>query len=147
VKKSVIAFIVAFGLSIGFTLLSLAIRASFSIELQSSIAESLSINTLLGIFTSLVGLAGFFVVFYFLANNNKILAVKSTIIAILLGVTLGSAILFLLNIFLYSSYVVIYLNNAAGSAVTSVFQFFLPALTALMFVELKEKKTNSNLTA
>jgi len=147
VKKSVIAFIVAFSLSIGFTLLSLAIRASFSIALQSRLAESLSINTLLGIFSSLVGLAGFFVVFYFLANNNKILAVKSTIMAILLGVTLGSAILFLLNIFLYSSYVVIYLNNAVGYAVTSVFQFFLPALTAIMFVELREKKTNSNLTA
>ena len=146
-KKSVIAFIVAFSLSIGFTLLSLAIRASFSIALQSRLAESLSINTLLGIFSSLVGLAGFFVVFYFLANNNKILAVKSTIMAILLGVTLGSAILFLLNIFLYSSYVVIYLNNAVGYAVTSVFQFFLPALTAIMFVELREKKTNSNLTA
>ena len=144
-KKSPIAFIVAFALSIGLTLLSLATRATLSVALQSNIAESLSINTLLGVFSSLIGLAIFFIAFYFLANNNKIIAVKSTIIAILLGVTLGPAILYLLNIFLYNAYLGTYLSMAVGSAVSSVFQFFLPALTALLFVELREKKVNNNL--
>ena len=146
-KKSLIAFIAAFALSIGFTFLPLVTRASLSVVLQSNIAESLSINTLLSIFFSLIGLAVFFAIFYFLANNYKILALKSTIIAVLLGVTLGPAILYLLNIFLYRSYLDLYLSMAAGSAVSSVFQFFLPALTALLFVELREKKSSNNLTA
>ena len=146
-KKSLLAFIVALVLSVGFTFLSFAVRASLMVLLQSSIAESLSIDTLLGICLSLVGLAAFFVVFYFLANHSKIKAVKSTIIAILLGVTLGPAILYLLNVFLYRSQMVVYLNMAAGSALSGVFQFFLPALTALLFVELREKKSNDNLTA
>jgi hypothetical protein len=144
-KKSLIVFIVAFALSIGFTILSFAARASLSAALQSSIAESLSINTLLDVLLSLMELAVFFVVFYFLANNNKIMAVKSTIIAMLLGVTLGPAILYLVNIFLYSSHLDVYLSMALGSAVSSVFQFFLPALTALLFVELRQEKSNNNL--
>ena len=112
VKKNLIAFIIAFALSIGFTLLSLVTRASLSVVLQSDVAVSLSINTLLNIFFSLIGLALFFAVFYFLANNNKIKAVKSTIIAILLGVMLGPAILYLLNIFLYRFYLYTYLSLA-----------------------------------
>lgn len=144
-KKSLIAFIVAFALSIVFTLLTLVSRASLSVLLQSNIVESLSTNTLLDIFFSLVGLAVFFAVFYFLANNNKIKAIKSTIIAMLLGVMLGPAILYLLNIFLYRFYLDIYLSLAVSSAVSSVFQFFLPALTALLFAELREKKLNNNL--
>ena len=146
-EKSLIAFIVAFVLSTGFTFLSLVTRASLSVALQSNIAESLSINELLSIFFGLVGLALFFVVFYFLANNNKIIAIKSTIIALLLGVTLGPVILDLFNIFLYPSYLGIYLNVAVGSAVSSVFQFFFPALTALLFVELKERKAKDSFSA
>jgi hypothetical protein len=144
VKKSLITFIVALTLSTGFTFLSLVTRASLSVVLQSNIAESLSINVLLSIFFSLVGLAVFFVVFYFLAKNNKIIAIKSTIIAMLLGVTLGPAILDLFNIFLYPSYLGTYLNVALGSAVSSVFQFFFPALTVLLFVELKERKAKDS---
>ena len=147
VKKALIAFIVAFALSTGFTFLSLVTRASLSVALQSNIAESLSINELLSIFFGLVGLALFFVVFYFLANNNRIIAIKSTIIALLLGVTLGPVILDLFNIFLYPSYLGIYLNVAVGSAVSSVFQFFFPALTALLFVELKERKAKDSFSA
>lgn len=145
VKKSIITFIVAFSLSIGFTVLPLVTRASLSVMLQSNIAQSLSINTLISIFFSLIGLAVFFVIFYLLANNIKILAVKSTIIALLLGVTIGPAILYLINIFLYNGFL-IYLSMAANSAVSSVFLFFLPALTALLYAELREKKSNNNST-
>jgi hypothetical protein len=146
VKKSLIAFFAAFLLSIGLTFLSLVTRASLSIAFQNNGAESLSINTLVGMFFNLVGLAAFFAVFYFLANNNKIQAIKSTIIAVLLGVILGPAILYLFNIILYPSYLGIYLSLASSSAVSSVFGFFFPALTALLFVELKEKKPNNNIT-
>ena len=47
-----------------------------------------------------IGLAVFFSIFYLLANNKKIPVTKSTIIALLLGVIVGSAFLLLLNIFL-----------------------------------------------
>jgi hypothetical protein len=145
VKKSLIAFLVAFGLSIAFTFLPLIARVTFSVELQTDIAESLAMNTWLGLFFSLLGLSVFFVVFYFLANNNKMLASKSTIIAILLGVTLGPAILYLLNIFLYRFYLALYLNLAASAAVSGVFMFFLPALIALIYAELRERKSSNNL--
>ena len=62
----------------------------------------------------------------------------------LLGVILGPPILYLFNIFLYPSYLGIYLNVAVGSAVSSVFQFFLPGLTALLLVELKERKAKDS---
>jgi hypothetical protein len=145
-KKSLIVFVVAFVLSIGFTFLPLVTRAALTVVLQNNIAESLSINTLISTFFSLAGLAIFFIVFYFLANRNKILTVKSTIIALLSGVILGSVILYLLAIVPYRNYLEIYLSLAAGSSVSSVFQFFLPALTALLFAELREKKSNNGLT-
>jgi len=146
VKKSLITFFVALLLSIGLTFFPLITRASISAVLQSNVAESLSINTMLGIFFSLIGLAVFFFVFYFLAKNNKIQAGKSTCIALLLGVTIGPAILYLFNIFLYQSNFAIYVSMAVGSAVSGVFGFFFPALTALLFVELREKKSNNNLS-
>jgi hypothetical protein len=143
VKKSVI-FIIAFILSIVFTFIPSIVRASFSKLLQSSIA-AIPFSTLLSILFSLVGLAVFFSLFYYLAKNMKINAVKPTVIAILLGVMLGPAILSLLNILLYpSSYFGIYISMAVGSAVSAIFGFFFPALTALLFVELREKKSNNN---
>jgi uncharacterized membrane protein len=145
-KKSLIAFVVAFALSIILTFLPLFTRAELSMVFQSSIAESISYGTLISTFFSLVGLAVFFVVFYFLANRSKILAVKSTVVALLLGVILGSAILDLLLIVPYRTYLEVYLNFAVSSSVSGVFQFFLPALTALLLAELREKKANHNLT-
>ena len=152
-KKSLIAFVVAFVLSIGLTSLNFAVRVSL-VLLQSNVAESLSIVTLLDLSFSFVGLAVFFVVFYSLAKKVKITAVKSTIISILLGVILGPVTanfitLYLLAIVAHAETAAapVLLSLAAGSSVTSVFQFFLPALTALLFAELKEKKLNDSLTA
>ena len=146
-KKALITFFVALLLAIGFTLLSLLSRASLFLTLQTSAAASLSITTLLDVFFSLIGIGVFFVVFYFIATRNKVLAGKSTVIALLLGVTVGPAILYLSNIFLYQSQFGLYLSMAAGSVVSSVLGFFFPALAALLFVELRAKKTNSNLSA
>jgi len=149
VKKSLVAFAVAFALSVGFTFLPSVTRASLLVGLQSNAAELVSVDMLLDIFFSLAGLAVFFVVFYFLAKNSKITAVKSTIISILLGVILGSTISYPLSIFAYlpGSYLAMYFSMAAGSSVSGVFQFFLPALTGLLFAELREKRSNNSLTA
>jgi hypothetical protein len=152
-KKFLIAFAVAFVLSVGLTFLTLAARVSL-VLFQSNVAELLSIVTLLGISLSLVGLAVFFVVFYFLAKNVKVTAVKSTIISTLLGVILGPItanfiILYLVAMVAHveAAAAPVLLSLAAGSLVSSVSQFFLPALTALLFVELKEKRLSNSLTA
>lgn len=87
----------------------------------------------------------FFGVFYFLANNGTIQVMKSTVIAILVGTMLGPAIFYLVNIFLYQTLIGVYISLAASFAVTAVFQFFLPALTALMYVELREKQVINKL--
>jgi hypothetical protein len=78
-------------------------------------------------------------VFYVLAKRNKIKAEKATCLVTLLGVVLGSLIPYLFSIVTYLTDIVLYLSIIAGSLVSSVFQFFLPALIALLFVELKEK--------
>ena len=142
-EKSLIVFVIAFALSIALTFLPLVPRTVVS---QSNIG-SIPINTLFSLFFGLIGLALFFAIFYYLANNNKILASKSTIIALLLGVTIGSAIVYLLNIFLYQSYLGLYLSMAVNSSISGVFQFFFPALTALIYAELKTKRSTENLTA
>jgi hypothetical protein len=143
-KKSLIVFFVTFGLSIALTFLPLA---ASTIVPQGSIAESISTRSVLNLFLSLIGLSLFFTIFYILANNYKIIASKSTIIALLLGVILGSATVYLPNIFLYPSYYGLYLGMFTNSSMAAVLGFYFPALTALLFVELKEKRSSDNLTA
>jgi hypothetical protein len=144
-KKSLIAFMISFALSIGFTYVSLFARASLLIIFETNFSANVTVDHLIGIFVSLAGFAMFFGVFYFLANNGKVQVMKSTAIAILLGTMLGPAIFYLVNIFLYQTLLGVYISLAASSAVTAVFQFFLPALTALMYVELREKKVINKL--
>ncbi len=143
-KKSLILFMISFALSIGFTFVSLFARASVLV-FGTNFSANVSVDHLVGIFVSLAGLAMFFSVFYFLAKNSKIQVMKSTVTAILLGTMLGPAIFYVVNIFLYQSIIGVYLSLAASSAVTAVFQFFLPALTALMYVELREKQAINKL--
>jgi hypothetical protein len=140
-KKTLGVFIIAFALSVGLTLLQLVPGIMVS---QSNIAESVSINAIFNLFSGLVGIVVFFAIFYLLANNKKIPVTKSTIIALLLGVIVGSAFLLLLNIFLYRPYLGLYLGMATDSSVSGVFRFFFPALTALLFVELRAKKSSNN---
>jgi len=97
---------------------------------------------LISAFCDLLGLAVFFVVFYFIAKVNKISAAKSTIAAMLLGVILGSASPYLVSMATYRTAQIVYLNFAASSSLFNVFGLFLPALTALLFAELREKKIN-----
>ena len=143
-KKSIIVFMISFALSIGFTYISLFARASFLI-FETNFSANVSVDHLIGIFISLAAFAMFFGVFYLLANNGKVQVMKSTVIAILLGTMLGPAIFYLVNIFLYQTHIGVYISLAASSAVTAVFQFFLPALTALMYNELREKQVINKL--
>ena len=143
-KKSLIVFMISFALSIGFTFVSLFARASFLV-FETNFSANVSVDHLISIFVSLAGLAMFFSVFYFLAKNCKIKVMKFTVTAILLGAMLGPAIFYLVNIFLYQTLIGVYLSLAASSAVTAVFQFFFPALTALMYVELREKQAINKL--
>lgn len=83
-------------------------------------------------------LASFFAVFYFLAKIGQIEAGKAIVFALLIGVLLGPLVLYQLLPILYL--------NIAGSLVTSIFMYFLPALTALLFAQWREKKSNHNLT-
>ena len=143
-KKSLILFMISFALSLGFTFVSLFARATFLVY-GTNFSANVSVDHLNSIFVSLAGLAMFFSVFYFLAKNSKIQVTKSTVTALLLGIMLGPAIFYVVNIFLYQSIIGVYLSLAASSAVTAVFQFFLPALTALMYVELREKQAINKL--
>jgi hypothetical protein len=143
-KKTLGVFIIAFALSIGLTFLQLVPLTMIS---NSNIAESVSLNAIFNLFSASIGILVFFSIFYLLANNKKIPVTKSTIIALLLGVILGSAFLLLLNIFLYRPFLGLYLGMATDSSVSGVFRFFFPALTAFLFVELRAKKSSNNLTA
>lgn len=140
-------FVAAFALSTGFAFLSLITQVVISnSELFNNADGFQSIFTLGSFIVDLGGLALFFAVFYFIAKTTKIRAVKSTTVALILGVLLGSSIPHLLSIVTYHTYLAVYVSIVAGSLLSSIFLYFLPALTAIMFVELREKKSDNNLT-
>jgi hypothetical protein len=154
-KKYQLAFVVAFALSLGLSVLSMIRVAAYTMFLSN--AEFSEIFNLTGSFLSLFTLAVVFGVFYFLANKSKINVMKSTILALFLGVFLGSSILYMCYYIYYffafggihsgySNFMVLerYLLQIWESFITSAWYLF-PALTALLFVELKEKKSNNNL--
>ncbi|HEX7482750.1 MAG TPA: hypothetical protein VF350_04730 [Candidatus Bathyarchaeia archaeon] len=141
-KKSLIVFVAAFALSAGFAFLSLVTQVAISNSgLFNSTDAFQSIFTLSSIIVDLGGLALFFAVFYFIAKKIKIQVVKSTTVALLLGVFLGSAIPYVLSIVAYHTYLAVYLSLVAGSLLSSIFRYFFPALTAMLFAELREKKS------
>ena len=135
-KKALITFIFAFVLSLG-------LRSIDSLTLRTLIGYNLGSEvTFVGIylFTALVEPALFFTVFYFLAYRTKTTTNKSTTIALLLGAFLGSTII-----------VLFYRTSLLVGAVLSflyfiVFVNFFPALIALLFVELREKKSKNILS-
>jgi hypothetical protein len=131
-KKPLISFLIAFGLTVGFSFLSLAIPASFSYSAFSNFA------------LSLVEIGLFFAAFYLLANTSKITAGKSTTLALFFGVLLGSMV----YVFLawetapFGLYWAFLLNALPYS----ISEFFLPAVTALLFAELRNKELNQSST-
>jgi hypothetical protein len=141
-KKAVTALAVMFLLSIGFTFLG-ALQIIFTSTLSNNPEVYSTVNNLFGVFLGFLEIGTFFSVFYLIAKHSKMVAEKYIITSMLLGVTLGSAFTWLFNIILYpsSAQFTWYLTGAANAAVSSVFCFFLPALTALLYVELKTKKS------
>jgi hypothetical protein len=140
-QKPLAAFAISFFLSMGFTYLSFDTRL-FTLF---SVTEPIPIFTLSSMLFNLVLLAVVFGVFYFLADKFNMRASKSTVVALLIGVIFGSAINDLLSISpqYYNTYTSIIV---ASSSVGGVFEFFLPSIIALLFVELKHEQANRAFT-
>jgi len=139
-QKSLLAFMVAFGLSAMFSMLSLMGQLSFLILISPSTITGISATAILTTLVfHLLGFASFFVVFYFLAKINQITPEKDTIFALLIGVLLGPlAIHQLLQLLPLSAL------NIASLLITSTLIYFTPALTALILTKQNAKKLNIN---
>ena len=85
-KKALTAFLVALGLTIGFSALRLIGGVSALALFLLAYTNALSVVI------TLVGIGVFFAAFYLLANTNNVIAKRSTIIALLSGILLGSAV-------------------------------------------------------
>jgi hypothetical protein len=157
VKKYQLVLIVAFALSLGLTFLYFAKAIVFSHLIDGVVNTAYSvISTIISTIYNLFGIAVFFGVFYFLANRRKIIVMKSTVLALLFGVFLGTSIPYMfasvLNLVAYGGssgrfleVLAIYLFQIFGSFVYGFSLYVFPALTALLYVELREKKSNHNL--
>jgi hypothetical protein len=81
-----------------------------------------------------------FASFYFLAKKGKIKAERTTILTLILGLLVGNifnqlSFNFQANSFILTSDIFNYLNYLSAN----LFFLFFPALTAFLFVELREK--------
>ena len=89
----------------------------------------------------LIVLPAVFVPFYFLAKKGKIKAEKPIVLALILGLLIGNlfnqlSFDFQVNLFFLNSDIFNYLNSLS----VNLFFLLFPALTAFLFVELKENK-------
>jgi cellobiose-specific phosphotransferase system component IIC len=134
-QKPLAAFAISLVLSIGFTQLSLAVTLS----------EPNSFFRLSSMLFGLVTLAVFFGVFYFLADKYKMRALKSTVLALLLGVIFGPALIYLIEIEMSSPSLSLFgiflLYSLSLSSFPGIFNFFLPSIIALLFVELRQSRS------
>jgi len=141
-QKSLIGFAVAFGLSAMFSLLSLMLQIGFLTSISPNNVNSISaIVNLTSAFFYLVVFASFFVVFYFLAKVGQMKVGKVIFFALFIGVLLGRVVIYQLLQVLSLLYL-----NIAGLLATSIFMYFMPALAGLLFVQLRENKSNNKLT-
>lgn len=135
-KRALIAFLVAFGLTIAIS----ALRLIGGVPALSFVLTSYS--TASNIIIAIVGIGLFFASFYLLANTTQIAANKATIIALLLGVLLGSAVSVIL---LWTPSVLVYFSAILWSSLLfGVIQYFMPALIALLLADFNRKKANSH---
>lgn len=137
-KKTLAVFAISFVLSLGLVWLSYE-RFSFAPLLSVSLSETIPLFTVVGMLSNLVVVAVFFGVFYVLADKFKMRGSKPTVLALLLGVVLGSGFYIPLSISprYYNSYTLIF---AASISFGAVFEFFLPSLIALLFLELNRNR-------
>jgi hypothetical protein len=148
-KQSLVAFALAFVLSLVFSFISLFVRveAISAVFNFNSAVETESVLTFFGTVVGVATLALFFGVFYLLAKTKIVLVEKSVVLALLLGFALGSASPYLISIIGFqTTNLVLLLSLMVSSLVSSVSAYFFPSLSALLFVKLTEKKPNSLLT-
>ena len=138
-KKTIATFFVAFLLSAFATFESPLFRFQY-IEGNPNSSILLPLGSIVGGLTMLVEGIAFFAVFYFLAVKMKISATKSVVASLFLGVLLGFMLVYINDMLLYAPFFGMYLDLTAGIITPSLFQYFLPAVTALLFVELRQTK-------
>jgi hypothetical protein len=133
-KKPLLTFAVAFAVSAIFSFLSLMVRLGLLTSISPNTITGISaVAILTNAFFWLAVLGSFFAVFYFLAKIGQANAGKSTVFALLMGVLLGPLVV-------YQLLQMLYVNIAGLLVTTSIFMYFLPALTALFFVLWREKR-------
>ena len=131
-KKTLIAFLVAFGLTIACTVLKLIVSTTSALSFFLLAFTNLSTITI-----TLLVIGIFFGIFYLLANTTNLVARKSTTLAILLGITIGGFV----SVFLFWTGSPLFPASVYASFITSSFiLYFFPSLTALLLVELRNKK-------
>jgi hypothetical protein len=134
-KESLIAFFVALGLTIACTVLKLIVSTTSTLSFFL-----LTFTNLPTITVTLLMIGLFFGVFYLLANTRNLVARKSTTLAIFLGVTIGGFV----SVFLFWTGSPLFPASVYTSFITSSFiLYFFPSLTALLLVELRNKKQQS----
>jgi hypothetical protein len=148
---------VAFALSIGLTLLYFVKAIVFSYFIDGVVNTAYStVSSIISTLFNLLGIALFFGVFYLITNRRKIIVMKPTVLALLFGVILGTSIPYMFTSVLnlvghggssgnFLGVFALYLFQIIGSFVYGFSLYFFPALAALLFVELREKKSNQNL--
>jgi hypothetical protein len=149
-KKSLIVFFVAIALYIGLSFLS-AFVTSLRSEIFSNSLNVSSSGVLLqaayGVVFSLIEVVVVFSVFYYLGKRAKIQVVKSTTLALIFGLLIGSFILLAISaVSIYSSvqgfsYIWLTFSSILGFASSTFFYLFFPALSALMFAKLNVKNS------
>lgn len=148
-KKTLIAFAIAFLLALGLSSLYYIFTNTFLRYFASNISFETSVvfNIILTLIIYSVGIVLSFVVFYFSALRIEIRASKETTLSIFLG-SLTGALLFVLvdstvlNPPTFYTYSIILVNVAVFCSLVGVFLCFFPALIAVLYAELKEKKTS-----
>jgi len=140
-RKPPVAFAVSFLLSLAFTWVSFY-RFGFTTLISTQPFEAIAFFGLVDMLFTLVTVAVFFGVFYFLGDRYKMKALKSTVLALFIGVAFGSALFNLIEMSsLSSSLFGAYITYSASASFGGIFEFFLPSITALLFVELRQNRS------
>jgi len=145
-KKTVIAFMIAFFLAMSLSYMDSIFLPLIMKLFPYSSVETRSVSTAINaLFMSSVIPVLSFVVFYFSATRAKIRASKTTTLSMLLGSLTGSLLFILFDLIGLAADSTISAYSILASAVTilslmSVSLCFIPSLTAVLYAELKEKK-------
>ena len=138
-KKQLLVFAATIGLSFILRLVTIlrSYLTTFSYPYLTYPLWALILNTLVNFLIALPVFASF----YFLAKKAKIKAEKNIVLALILGLLVGNifnqlSYNFVVNSFFLTSDIFNYLNYLSAN----LFFLFFPALTAFLFVELRENK-------